>query len=288
MPNSEHESTKLLRTTAADVVTFLGDGWSVDPSNPDYPTVNIDGPDGASLNLRGDSFLSIKKLEISGSYPKLLDGSWDHHSKAVGINVSISRGGKAIAGEIQRRLLPEYTKQLAEAIDRKAKAQANQDARAAIAQRIIDVLPRAAVATDRNGGPTDYRKVAVRSNSGDVWGSFSINGGVGIDLHGLTVDQAVRIAAIVAEPQPTDNDRTIAGLDDPAEREWLTNVKPEDVRDNAHRIYDFMTEQGIPEDSWTRELAFTKASERLGLDYNAIYDAWMHQRPLTAATNPIP
>lgn len=86
----------------------------------------------------------------------------------------------------------------------------------------------------------------------------------------------------------TENDTTIAGLDDPAEREWLTNVEPEAVRDNAHRIYDFMTEQGIPEDSWTRELAFTKASERLGLDYNAIYDAWMHQRPLTAATNPIP
>lgn len=80
----------------------------------------------------------------------------------------------------------------------------------------------------------------------------------------------------------TENDTNIATLDDPVEREWLTNVDPVAVRDNAHRIYDFMEAEGIPADSYTRELAFAKASERLGLDYNTIYDAWIDQAPIEA------
>lgn len=64
-------------------------------------------------------------------------------------------------------------------------------------------------------------------------------------------------------------------LDDPAEREWLTNVPAADVLANAHRIYDFMHEAGIPADSYTRELAFTKAAAELGIDYDVLYDAWL-------------
>jgi hypothetical protein len=64
-------------------------------------------------------------------------------------------------------------------------------------------------------------------------------------------------------------------LTDPAEIEWLTNVDPTAVLANAHRIYDFMAEGGISADSFTRELAFTKASEALGIDYDVLYDAWL-------------
>lgn len=69
-------------------------------------------------------------------------------------------------------------------------------------------------------------------------------------------------------------------LDDPAEREWLTNVSPSDILRNAHRIYDFMREGGMPADSYTRELAFEKAGEVLGIDYDVLYDAWLNQRPV--------
>ena len=81
----------------------------------------------------------------------------------------------------------------------------------------------------------------------------------------------------------TNNDKMIASLEDPAERKWLTEVTPEAIRDNAHRIYEFMTEAGIPQDSWTRELAFAKASERLNLDYEVLYDAWLEGRPVAPA-----
>lgn len=66
-----------------------------------------------------------------------------------------------------------------------------------------------------------------------------------------------------------------AYLDDPAEREWLTNLDPADVLANAHRFYDFMHDCGLPAESFLRELAFTKASDALGMDYEVFYQAWM-------------
>lgn len=73
-------------------------------------------------------------------------------------------------------------------------------------------------------------------------------------------------------------------LDDPAEIEWLTTTSPEAIRDNAHRIYEFMGEGGLPSDSFTRELAFEKASKALGLSYETFYDAWMSESPISEET----
>lgn len=69
-------------------------------------------------------------------------------------------------------------------------------------------------------------------------------------------------------------------LDSPKEREWLTALEPQAVLDNAHRMYDWMTEQGIEQDSFLRELAFTKASEALGLDYDVLYQSWLDEIPV--------
>jgi hypothetical protein len=71
-----------------------------------------------------------------------------------------------------------------------------------------------------------------------------------------------------------------SNLDDPAEREWLANVSPSDVAGNAHRFYDFMREGGMLADSYTRELAFTKAAEALGISYDVLYDAWLNELPV--------
>ncbi len=68
-------------------------------------------------------------------------------------------------------------------------------------------------------------------------------------------------------------------LEDPAEREWLTNVSPADVLRNAHRIYEFMRETGVPADSYIRELAFEQAADALGISYEVLYCAWLHERP---------
>ena len=75
-----------------------------------------------------------------------------------------------------------------------------------------------------------------------------------------------------------------AWLDDPAEREWLINVEPLKVLKNAHRMYDFMRETGMAPDSYTRELAFEKAAAALDVDYDVLYDAWLHEQPAKPPT----
>lgn len=72
-----------------------------------------------------------------------------------------------------------------------------------------------------------------------------------------------------------------AFLDDPAEREWLISLDVAAIRDNAHRFYDFMHDEGLPADSFLRELAFTKASDALGIEYDVLYEAWLNQTAIT-------
>lgn len=79
----------------------------------------------------------------------------------------------------------------------------------------------------------------------------------------------------------TSADTQYAQLDDPGERAWLIALEPKDVVTNAHRMYDWMREQGVDVDSYLRELAFTKAADALGLDYETLYNAWLDERPLT-------
>lgn len=88
-----------------------------------------------------------------------------------------------------------------------------------------------------------------------------------------------------AEKRATEHaatDPRFAHLNDPAERAWLTNLAPSDVVTNAHRFYDYMGECGVPEDSYTRELAFAKAADDLGMDYDILYNAWLYQTPIPA------
>ena len=53
-----------------------------------------------------------------------------------------------------------------------------------------------------------------------------------------------------------------------------------DTRGNAHRIYDYMVENGIGEDSWTRESMFDLASEYYDTSYEEFYQAWMEESPI--------
>lgn len=64
------------------------------------------------------------------------------------------------------------------------------------------------------------------------------------------------------------------------EQRWLAAIDPQLISDNAHRIYDFMRDDGIDPDSWTREQAFTKAAKALSIDYEVLYTAWLDGRPV--------
>ena len=69
-------------------------------------------------------------------------------------------------------------------------------------------------------------------------------------------------------------------LDSASEREWLIALEPKTVVANAHRFYDFMSEQGVDADSFLRELAFAKAADALAIDYDVLYDSWLAETPI--------
>jgi hypothetical protein len=78
-------------------------------------------------------------------------------------------------------------------------------------------------------------------------------------------------------------------LDSDIERQWLVNVLPEFVRDNAHRIYEVMVDAGIGAESFIRELAFTKAIHTVGPDFTPVVDrqrlyGWADWTPGSART----
>ena len=50
---------------------------------------------------------------------------------------------------------------------------------------------------------------------------------------------------------------------------------PEAILENAPRIYDFMGENGCGADSVSRESLFAYAADKLGVDYEVLYDKWL-------------
>lgn len=97
-----------------------------------------------------------------------------------------------------------------------------------------------------------------------------------VDLDDATHADVAAFQSLLPSP-----DSDYSHLEDPAEREWLTNVSPTDVAKNVHRIYDFMAEAGLPPESYVRELAFSKAAQALNIPYEVLYDAWLDERPVS-------
>ena len=55
-----------------------------------------------------------------------------------------------------------------------------------------------------------------------------------------------------------------------------TIFTPQNILDNAERIYNFIVENGGTDDSVTREALFTYASDELDMDYYVFYYKWLN------------
>lgn len=84
---------------------------------------------------------------------------------------------------------------------------------------------------------------------------------------------------ISKKEQPEKQERLAEIAELPLEKikkEWTVSA----IIQNAHRIYEWMEEQGTSTDSFTRELAFQYASDMTGLDYDVLYNSWMEVSPI--------
>ncbi len=79
---------------------------------------------------------------------------------------------------------------------------------------------------------------------------------------------------------PFDDMVYVASLDGVSQADVVKKVTPVAIAENAGRIYDWMTEVGFGEDSWTRETMFAYAAHAFGVDYDVFYDAWMAEKPV--------
>lgn len=57
---------------------------------------------------------------------------------------------------------------------------------------------------------------------------------------------------------------------------------PSAIVGQAHRFYDYMEQHNVGADSATREAAFAYAAADTGFSVDAIYDAWLEERPMRA------
>jgi len=110
-----------LRDIAPTVARLLGEGWSVRTKEPvvgdGLPNyVELQGPDGAELSVSA-GYSYDKTGSITAHFPDRENGyqfwSLPYKVSRPSINVNIARGAKAVAGEIQRRILPDYLPLLA-------------------------------------------------------------------------------------------------------------------------------------------------------------------------------
>ncbi len=177
--------TDLLAAVAAE----LGPEWTAAlDSNGKHGTLT--STDGSKLNV--STWQSPAHAHIWGDYPEAGKHLCERHS----INVGRSRGARAMAAEIRRRLLPVYLPELHKAQKRAEECAASARGRADVVGQLLAALPGTVEQTDDKGEPTG-------SINRDRWGwSFDVHyGGATVDvkLPDLRPEQAVALARLVAE-----------------------------------------------------------------------------------------
>jgi len=66
------------------------------------------------------------------------------------------------------------------------------------------------------------------------------------------------------------------------EERQIKKLNKKEVAKNAHRIYEFLKEKGICQDSVCREYAFELTSRELNMPYETLYQAWLKKKPISS------
>jgi hypothetical protein len=181
-----------LKEIAPSIAAALGAEWKPKAVEPYDHGVHLDGPGETCLWLSA-TWAGLGRLHVSGCFPLGIDNQnitpRENPSMAVGIN----RDPAAIAREIQRRLLPEYTRLVGNALRQKAQDLEAKENRIRIARELgalAGVIPRESWQSDR------YPRVYLPNGP---CLEIRYNGDVCIDHLTLTEEQAQRILPILLE-----------------------------------------------------------------------------------------
>jgi hypothetical protein len=131
-----------LMPLAREIATELGDGWRAfykDDWGPGRTVAWLAGPDEAELFLSAEDFAVRSKgqVRIRGH---VNTGLLDYGTKEPVINVSATKPVKRIAGDITRRLLPDYTRLKAEERERLNERNKNEALQKALVSDLAEKL----------------------------------------------------------------------------------------------------------------------------------------------------
>lgn len=230
---------KEVETLAQQVAFFLNAGekteaWKFKPNAEPYCTQHIKGPDEAELYLNLGQYGADKgKVTVSGSLHIGKNRSyWTVYEKNTrvsvpSISVTVTRGAEVVAKEIKRRLLPEYLRILNLAVTQRDSQIAHENKRrnnlVALAKLVNARIPEA----DDASSTSFYRSDAAYGTI-NAYG----DGGAGLELRNLTLEQARHILKYIAN----GNDEVRGALNDVVEefavyhqydtagRPWLENA----------------------------------------------------------------
>jgi len=166
------------------IALYLGKPWKVNRLRElsNWSMEIIDGA-GRGLHFRVDS----QKFSISGLFPRCKTSTC--HEDYTTIGVSITHPAKDIAADIMRRLMPHYLGAYDKAVIRYAQEQERQQRLTHIAQSLATVTG-GRISEHGRGVRTVYFEHATAEIRSDET--------ITMDLHRLSIEQAIRIAAIMS------------------------------------------------------------------------------------------
>ena len=166
-------------------------GWEADCHGRDTDLVRP--VDGARLCIRWSN-RAHHRIAVSGSYPASVTAGGRDHPE---IGVSVTRGPRAIAHDIQRRLLPDVNRLHAKALQQLKEDQANRERKRAVAAELASILQSDVARHSWDDRPT------VKWFNGDGMITFVVSEtGESVFTQGptsLPADLALRIARVIRQ-----------------------------------------------------------------------------------------
>jgi hypothetical protein len=188
---------------ARDIAAAMGIEWAYDGAKLNVRQVGyIDGPSGARIGIVLDPWYDDPsmarrdyRVEVIGCYPEVFGETMrPHKHPSPKITCSPERTPAAIAGDIERRFLPDYWLSLAEA--REMAARRERDFYAMLdGMRVLSETLEAPFHPD----PRDGRDPVVRFSGADVHATFRWSGAYGlhVEIRWLPLEAAVEVAEVL-------------------------------------------------------------------------------------------
>lgn len=211
--------------TVKEIAKSLGNSWTA-TEDKDKETGRVwgwslAGPEEQNLRI-GTVWNQEGRLTISGTYPSEVDAQGqrqDYGAQAVrydetrpSITVAQDREPAAIAREITRRLMPEYTRILTEAKRRREQHRAYVAGCLSIIDRLAKVCPDYTKIVKPHSGGENYLNIAGPDH--EFYGDIKPHGDgtVSVTVRGITVESAEALLRSLL-PKPKGKPGTKAEVD---------------------------------------------------------------------------